>query len=58
MDWRGLTDAEMAKQAGCDRSTISRIRRGSQIPKPALMTRIAQVTNSRVGPQDFYGVAA
>lgn len=51
---RNLDDADFAHLVGCDRSTVSRIRRGETFPKPALMARIALETEGLVRPDDYF----
>jgi transcriptional regulator with XRE-family HTH domain len=51
----GLTEAEFARLTGLYQSTIHRLKRG-QIPGPATMARIAEVTGGKVSANDFYGI--
>lgn len=53
-----LTEAEFASQIGVDQSTVNRLRKKGQIPKPAVMTRIYEHTNGAVTANDFFGIAA
>lgn len=48
-----VKDEDFAVQIGCDRSTVSRIRRG-QLPTYALMKRIALATGGKVRPDDYF----
>lgn len=51
-------DAELAKLAQTDRTTISRIRRGKQRPSLDLAARLAEATGNAVTPNDFVGIEA
>lgn len=46
----GLTAAELARRAGIDRSTISKIEHGSFTPYPTQIRRIAAALSA--GPED------
>ena len=52
-----LSDDSFALLAGCDRTTVYRIREKGQRPSPALMEKIAEVTGGLVQPNDFYGLS-
>ena len=54
---KGLRDEDFAALAGCDRTTIYRIRTKGQRPSPSLMAKIAEVTGGLVQPNDFYGLS-
>lgn len=54
---KGLRDEDFALLAGCDRTTIYRLREKGQRPSPALMEKIAEVTGGQVQPNDFYGLS-
>jgi transcriptional regulator with XRE-family HTH domain len=58
----GLTQAELARQAGCDRNTVSRIELGHFRPRPALAERMAQALavplESLYAREDFGTAAA
>jgi predicted transcriptional regulator len=44
----GLSDSEVAKEAGCSTSFINRIRRGSSEPKWDVYDRIVQLHKERM----------
>jgi hypothetical protein len=52
-----LTDAAFADMVGAERSTITRLRGGDQIPSRPLMLRIVEVTAGLVTANDFFGIA-
>jgi transcriptional regulator with XRE-family HTH domain len=41
---KGLTNAEFGELVGANHSTISRLRKGSQVPSPDLMVAIFELT--------------
>lgn len=56
-DWmndRGVSDEELGRLVGKDRTTILRIRRGSHKPSPELMADIAKHTEGAVLPNDYF----
>lgn len=53
---RGATDADFANAIGVDRSSVTRMRNGGQVPSADVMRRIADVTDGLVTPNDFFGV--
>lgn len=53
-----VDDAELARLARTDRTTISRIRRGKQRPSLDLAARLAEATDNAVTPNDFAGIDA
>ncbi|MCW2405065.1 DNA-binding transcriptional regulator YdaS (Cro superfamily) [Sphingobium sp. B1D7B] len=53
-----LKDADFALMIGVDRSTVTRMRNGTQIPTPTVMQAIVEKTSGKVLPNDFYGIAA
>lgn len=53
-----ISDADFAKLIGVERSTVTRLRGGNQIPKPDLMRFIAEQTDGQVTANDFFGIAA
>jgi transcriptional regulator with XRE-family HTH domain len=52
MERHGLKDIDLSAKVGCDRSTISRIRRGKQLPDWQTMMDI-MVETGEVFPDDF-----
>ena len=55
---KGLTNAEFGELVGANHSTISRLRKGKQVPGPDLMVAIYEVTEGAVSANDFYGIMA
>lgn len=58
-DWMAeheMDDDALAARAATDRTTISRIRRGKQLPSLDLARRLAQATDNAVTPNDFAGI--
>jgi transcriptional regulator with XRE-family HTH domain len=58
-DWMAehlLTDEGLATQLGCDRATISRLRRGLTRPSWEMAAKIKEVTNEAVSADDFLPV--
>ncbi len=55
---KGLTNAEFGELVGANHSTISRLRKGSQVPSPELMLAIFERTDGVVTANDFYGIKA
>lgn len=49
----GMSDAEMAQRVGCSRSAISRYRSGERMPRPEMLVKLVDATNSDVSPMDF-----
>lgn len=49
----GLDDRGMGNLIGVDRTTINRIRRGTQLPSWRLMLDIRAATKGKVLPNDF-----
>ncbi len=54
----GLTNAEFGERVGANHSTISRLRKGGQLPGAELMKAIFEETGGAVTANDFYGIAA
>jgi transcriptional regulator with XRE-family HTH domain len=52
------TDKSLAAEMGVTRQTISRWRRGTDIPQKTKMAEIVRITGGKVQPQDFYDFAA
>ena len=50
---RGLSDADFAAAIKADRTTVSRLRRGSVLPEWTTMRRIYRATSGLVTPSDF-----
>ena len=50
---RGLTNVAFAATVGADHSTISRLRKGDQIPSRQLAAVIMEATDGAVQPNDF-----
>jgi DNA-binding XRE family transcriptional regulator len=55
---KGLTNAEFGELVGANHSTISRLRKGGQVPSPELMLAIFERTDGVVTANDFYGIKA
>jgi transcriptional regulator with XRE-family HTH domain len=55
---KGLTNAEFGELVGANHSTISRLRKSSQVPSPDLMVAIFELTEGAVSANDFYGIGA
>lgn len=53
-----INDQDFATLIGVERSTVTRLRGGNQIPKPDLMRVIADMTSGQVTANDFFGIAA
>lgn len=53
----GVDDDSLAEMLGVDRSTVSRIRRGKQIPSKDTMAAIVGVTGGDVEPNAFFGLS-
>ena len=53
MDRKKLSDEEIALNTGFHRVTISRVRRGLQLPNWELMRRLAELSGGAVMPNDF-----
>lgn len=53
MRLHGISDATLADKVGCNRATISRVRRGVMPPSLSLASRIADATKGAVTPNDF-----
>lgn len=51
---RKMTDAEFGALVGKDQATISRTKRGVTMPGPALVAKIAEVTDGEVTVSDLY----
>jgi len=49
-----LTQQQFADMLGVAQSLVSDWTLGKRVPRPAMMSKIASVTNGRVKPQDFY----
>jgi transcriptional regulator with XRE-family HTH domain len=54
MRWRDLDDSQMAAQIGCSASAVVKWRRGERVPRPQQIIRIREVTDGRVGPEDWF----
>ncbi len=54
----GMTNAEFGDLVGANHSTISRLRKGGQVPNPDLMVAIFDKTGGSVTANDFYGIKA
>lgn len=52
----GLTDAAFAEIIGVDRSSVTRMRAGGQIPSAPVMQEIAKKTNGEVTANDFFDI--
>lgn len=52
----GVTDEALALQVEADRTTISRIRRGTRMPSPDMMRKIREATGGAVTANDFVHV--
>jgi len=55
-DWMnaaGITDEALAARLEVDRTTISRIRRGTRMPSPEMMRKIREGTDGSVTANDF-----
>jgi transcriptional regulator with XRE-family HTH domain len=55
-DWmakRRVSDELLANELGVSRATVSRLRRGLQVPSMRLAARIAEFTKGRVTANDF-----
>jgi transcriptional regulator with XRE-family HTH domain len=48
-----VTNAEFAERIGCDRTTVSRLRRGITRPEWELVEAIVKATAGAVSPNDF-----
>jgi transcriptional regulator with XRE-family HTH domain len=48
------SDEVLAEMISLDRSSVSRIRRGKQLPSRATMEAISRVTGGAVTPNDFF----
>lgn len=55
---RDLSDDVFGAMIGLDRSSVSRLRRGAQMPRAATMRAIIKHTAGEVKANDFYGIAA
>ena len=53
LDKRGMTAKELAAQIAVSPAMITRITKG-QVPRPDVMTKLAEVTEGQVRPDDFY----
>lgn len=53
MTAENLTDAELAKAVGRERSTITKLRLGQAMPSLALALKIQRVSKNRVLPSDY-----
>lgn len=53
----GTSDDALAAQIGVDRTTVSRIRRGTRLPSADLMRRISDATAGAVMANDFIHAA-
>ena len=53
-----INDQDFATLIGVERSTVTRLRGGNQIPKPDVMRAIAETTSGKVTANDFFGIAA
>ena len=56
MDERGLKGTWVAAQLGVSPTTLSQYRTGKQRPSAARMTRINDLTDGAVQPNDFFGI--
>lgn len=50
---RRISDELLASELGVSRATVSRLRRGLQVPSMALAARISEFTKRRVTANDF-----
>ena len=50
---RRISDELLATELGVSRATVSRLRRGLQVPSLGLAARIAAITKRRVTANDF-----
>ena len=55
---KDLNDAAFAEMLGCDRSTVSRLRRADTKPSWGQAERIREITGGLVTPNDFLDAAA
>ena len=53
MEWRGISDEELAARVGVSRPTISRLRRDKLLPSFGVAKRIYVATQGEVGPSDL-----
>lgn len=53
----GLSDEQVARRCGCDRSTINRIRNGVMPPRLDIALAIQKMSKGRVPPSSFGKVA-
>jgi transcriptional regulator with XRE-family HTH domain len=53
MDKHQMTDQKMSDAVGVSRSAITQYRLGSRMPRPEIMLRLVEVTNSKVSPLDL-----
>lgn len=58
LEREGITAAEFARRIERGRSAVTRWANGKRIPDPESMRRIAEATNHKVEPNDFYQEAA
>lgn len=49
----GINDAQLAEKAGCDRTTITRLRQGKVTPSLALVARIVAASGGGLSANDF-----
>lgn len=49
-----VSDEAMAAALGVDRSTISRVRRGTMLPSSALIARLVQYSGNKIDPATFF----
>lgn len=54
----GITEREMAARLGCSIGGIRKWKSGERIPRPEVISRIAEVTHGAVVPSDFYDIPA
>lgn len=53
MNAGSISDEALAARLEVDRTTISRIRRGTRMPSPEMMRKIRDATNGSVTANDF-----
>ena len=53
MDWKGLTDAQVAKDIGRERVTVSRIRRRKVRPDWKTIEMLKKWSNGKITADDF-----